>query len=92
MLDIRLIREQPDFVKAELGKCGIDPAEVDHILETDARRRSLQHELDDLRAQRTRESRELRKQVQCSTTELIHDWMTDSNRRPSDPQVCKLML
>jgi seryl-tRNA synthetase len=61
MLDIRLIREQPDFVKAELGKCGIDPAEVDQILETDARRRRLQHELDDLRAQRTRESRELGK-------------------------------
>src|SRR6202790_3209203 len=61
MLDIRLIRERPDFVKAELGKCGVDPAEVDHILETDARRRSLQHELDDLRARRTRESRELGK-------------------------------
>jgi seryl-tRNA synthetase len=61
MLDIRLIREQPDFVKAELGKCGVDPAEVDQILETDARRRRLQHELDDLRAQRTRESRELGK-------------------------------
>jgi seryl-tRNA synthetase len=61
MLDIRLIRDQPDFVKAELGKCGVDPAEVDQILETDARRRRLQHELDDLRAQRTRESRELGK-------------------------------
>ena len=55
MLDIRFIREKPDFVKAELAKCGVDPAEVDQILETDARRRRLQHELDDLRAQRTRE-------------------------------------
>jgi len=61
MLDIRLISEKPDFVKAELAKCGVDPAEVDLILETDARRRRLQHELDDLRAQRTRESRELGK-------------------------------
>ena len=61
MLDIRLIREKPDFVKAELAKCGVDPAEVDAILETDARRRRLQHELDELRAQRTRESRELGK-------------------------------
>ena len=61
MLDIRLIREKPDFVKAELAKCGVDPAEIDQILETDARRRRLQHELDDLRAQRTRESRELGK-------------------------------
>ena len=29
MLDIRLIREKPDFVKAELARCGVDPAEVD---------------------------------------------------------------
>ncbi|HEY2524117.1 MAG TPA: serine--tRNA ligase [Candidatus Binataceae bacterium] len=61
MLDIRLIREKPDFVKAELAKCGVDPAEIDRMLETDARRRRLQHELDELRAQRTRESRELGK-------------------------------
>lgn len=61
MLDIRLIREQPDHVKAELGKCGVDPAELDRILETDARRRRLQHELDEMRARRTRESRELGK-------------------------------
>jgi seryl-tRNA synthetase len=61
MLDIRLIREKPDFAKAELAKCGVDPAEIDRILETDARRRRLQHELDELRAQRTRESRELGK-------------------------------
>jgi seryl-tRNA synthetase len=61
MLDIRIIREKPDFVKAELGKCGVDPAEIDIILETDARRRRLQHDLDELRARRTRESRELGK-------------------------------
>src|SRR5690348_8758205 len=61
MLDIRLIREQPDLVKSELAKCAVDPAEVDRILEIDARRRRLQHEVDDLRAQRTRESRELGK-------------------------------
>jgi len=61
MLDIKLIREQPDLVKSELAKCAVDPAEVDRILEIDARRRRLQHEVDDLRAQRTRESRELGK-------------------------------
>ena len=44
-----------------MAKGGVDPAEVDRILETDARRRRLQHELDDMRAQRTRESKELGK-------------------------------
>src|SRR6516225_9276541 len=61
MLDIRLIREQPDFVKRELAKTGVAPSEVDHVLDIDARRRRLQHELDELRARRTRESKELGK-------------------------------
>ena len=59
MLDIRLIREQTAFVKAELGKAGVDPAEIDRVVETDAERRRLQRELDELRARRTRESKEL---------------------------------
>ncbi len=61
MLDIRLIRERPDFVKAELVKTGVDPAEIDRVIAVDADRRRLQHELDELRARRTRESRELGK-------------------------------
>jgi len=61
MLDIRLIREQTDFVKAELAKVGVDPAEIERVIEADARRRRLQHDLDDLRAGRTRESKELGK-------------------------------
>jgi len=61
MLDIRLIREQPDFVKRELAKTGVAPAEVDRVLDIDTRRRRLQHELDELRARRTRESKELGK-------------------------------
>ena len=35
MLDIKLIRERPDFVKAELAKRGVEPAEVDRLLEVD---------------------------------------------------------
>jgi seryl-tRNA synthetase len=61
MLDIRLVREQPDFVKREFAKTGVAPAEVDRVLDLDARRRRLQHELDELRARRTRESKELGK-------------------------------
>jgi seryl-tRNA synthetase len=59
MLDIRLIREQTEMVKAELGKAGVAGEEIDRIVECDAERRKLQRELDELRAQRTRESKEL---------------------------------
>jgi seryl-tRNA synthetase len=59
MLDIKLIRDQADFVKTELAKAGVNPAEIDRVVECDAERRRLQHELDETRARRTRESKEL---------------------------------
>ena len=59
MLDIKLIREQPDFVKAELAKVGVEGDGLESVLKTDARRRKLQFELDELRARRARESKEL---------------------------------
>jgi seryl-tRNA synthetase len=59
MLDIRLIREQTALVKAELGKAGVDEAEIDRVVECDAERRRLHRELDEMRARRTRESKEL---------------------------------
>ncbi len=61
MLDIRLIRENPDQIKVELKKVGFPAEDVDQLLASDARRRKLQHNLDELRATRTRESRELGK-------------------------------
>ena len=61
MLDIKLIRERPDFVKGELAKRGVDPAEVDRLLEADQRRRKLQGEVDQLRADRKRRAREVGK-------------------------------
>jgi len=61
MLDIRLIRERPEFVKGELGKLGADAGEVDRLLEVDALRRGLQHDLDEMRSRRTGESRQLGK-------------------------------
>jgi seryl-tRNA synthetase len=59
MLDIKLIRERPDFVKTELSKAGVDVADIEAVLACDAERRRLQFELDELRAQRTRQSKEL---------------------------------
>ncbi|HUY26290.1 MAG TPA: serine--tRNA ligase [Candidatus Binataceae bacterium] len=59
MLDIKLIRERPEFIAAELAKVGVEAAEIQRVLEADARRRKLQFELDELRAQRARESKEL---------------------------------
>src|SRR5262245_57700545 len=90
MLDIRLIREQPDFVKGELAKTGVAPAEVDRVLDTDARRRKLQHQVDELRARRTRESKELgraspeEREKKRAEMRALGDKITASDRELTD--------
>src|SRR5262249_41000870 len=61
MLDIKLIREQPGFVKAELEKVGFPGHEIDMLLELDRRRRTLIHETESLKAHRSARSQEIRK-------------------------------
>src|SRR5256885_7179661 len=53
MLDIRLIRAEPERVKAELAKVGFPAAEVDALLDADRRRGEAIHALETLRAERT---------------------------------------
>src|SRR5262245_28532775 len=60
MLDIRLIRTEPDRVKAELAKVGFPAAEVDGLLEVDRRRREALHAVEQLRAERTAASKAIR--------------------------------
>ncbi len=52
MLDINLIREQPDLVRKALRDRQMDPAPVDAILNLDKRRRSLLSEVEALKAER----------------------------------------
>ena len=57
MLDIRLIREQPDAVKASLRTVGVEPAEIDALLALDAERRAAIHEVESKKAERGAASR-----------------------------------
>jgi seryl-tRNA synthetase len=50
MIDIRLVREEPDAVKAALARKGVDPDDVDRAAALDARRRDLTRRRDDIRA------------------------------------------
>ena len=61
MLDIRLIRERSDFVKAELAKVGFEAAAIDAITTTDVRRRQLIQEVETLRANRSESSKTIGK-------------------------------
>jgi seryl-tRNA synthetase len=60
MLDIRLIREQPEFVKERLATRGGDDARmIDELLEVDTRRRTAETALQHLNADRKRLSKEI---------------------------------
>ena len=59
MLDINLIREQPDLVRKALSDRQMDPAPVERILELDARRRGLLTEVEALKAERNAGSKEI---------------------------------
>src|SRR5262245_28693038 len=53
MLDIRLIREQPDFVKSRLAtRGGDDQLRIDEVLAVDAERRKLETALQQCNADR----------------------------------------
>ena len=60
MLDIRLIREQPDFVRERLGtRGGGDQTRLDELLALDEQRRKWLGEVEGLKAQRNRVSKEI---------------------------------
>ena len=60
MLDIKLIRDNPDLIRQALDKRG-DSAPLDGIINLDERRRQLLHEVETLRAQRNEVSKQLSK-------------------------------
>lgn len=61
MLDINLIRENPELVRQALRKRQMDPSPIDTILELDKQRRELIQKSESLKAERNRVSKEIGK-------------------------------
>ena len=60
MLDIRIVREQPDFVKSRLAlRCSGDEEKIDELLRVDAERRKAETALQTLNAERKKLSKEI---------------------------------
>ena len=60
MLDIRIVREQPDFVKSRLAlRCSGDEEKIDELLRVDAERRKAEAALQALNAERKKLSKEI---------------------------------
>lgn len=61
MLDVKLLRENPEWVKQQLARTGIDGASVDVALAFDEQRRTLLQEVETLKARRNAGSKEVSK-------------------------------
>src|SRR5688572_4997215 len=60
MLDIRLVREQPDFVKSRLEtRAAGDEARIDELLAVDGERRKTETALQQLQAERNQLSKQI---------------------------------
>ncbi len=59
MLDINLLRENPELVKENQKRLGQEPEEIDKILEADEKWRKLKYQADSLRAERNKISQQI---------------------------------
>jgi seryl-tRNA synthetase len=69
MLDLNLIREQPDLVRQALKNRQMDPSPVDEILQLDEKRRALLVEVEKLKAERNAVSKEIGKMKDAAERE-----------------------
>jgi seryl-tRNA synthetase len=101
MLDIRLVREKPDFVRERLAtRGGGDEAKIDEVLRVDAERRKMDTALQQLNADRKRLSKEIggKKSRSEPTDELeqrvrqIGDQIADVNSRTTAAETAQTNL
>lgn len=59
MIDLQLVRQNPEFVKTALAKRGIDPSEIDQLVGYDAQKRSLTQEIEQLQFERNQASKKI---------------------------------
>jgi len=69
MLDLNLIREQPDLIRQALRNRQMDPSPVDAILQLDEKRRALLVEVETLKAERNAVSKEIGKMKEAAQRE-----------------------
>lgn len=83
MIDLKMIREHPDEVKAALAKLHSD-APIDEILDLDIRRRDILQELEALRHKRRETSKEIGRMKDQDARQTLIDEMQSVNGRISE--------
>ena len=92
MLDIRLLREQPDVVKATLAKAGVAASAVDAVLAFDEKRRGVLAEVERLKALRNTVSKEIStlKDADIRNTKIAEMRVVGDQISTLDKQVAEL--
>jgi len=95
MLDIKLIREQPDLVRSGIVKKGFNPKLIDSVLELDEKKRQLMFKAETLRADRNKltkdniaEGKKIKEELKLIEPELSQidkDLQEALNRIPNLP-------
>ena len=100
MLDINLIRENPDIVREALRKRQADPDPVDQVLKLDEERRRLIQQVELLKAERNKVSKEIgtmkdqsARQEKIDTMRVVGEQIDalDQNLRQIEEQLDRLM-
>lgn len=92
MLDIRLLREQPDVVKATLAKAGVEASAIDAVLVFDEKRRGVLAEVERLKALRNTVSKEIStlKDADVRNTKIAEMRVVGDQISALDKQVAEL--
>jgi seryl-tRNA synthetase len=83
VIDIRKAREDPDAVKSALGRRGVDPADIDLLLDADGRARNAVGRRDELRARVKDLSRQVAEARRAGDDGLVVR-LSDESRSLSD--------
>jgi len=91
MLDLKLIRDNPDLVRAGVRKKHRDVAIVDRVLDVDRRRRELVQEVERLRAEQNKASAEITRLAGEARERRIADMREVSTRiKTLEPELKRL--
>ncbi|HYM70491.1 MAG TPA: serine--tRNA ligase [bacterium] len=73
MIDLKLLRDQPDLFRASMQKRGLDPSVIDEVLALDRRRREILARVEGLRAGQKRASDEIRRLTGSERTARLEE-------------------
>jgi seryl-tRNA synthetase len=84
MLDIKLLRENPDIVRESQKKRGMPEKEVDWVLELDKKWRGLKFEVDNLKSKRNKISQEINQAKKEKNESKAKDLIKQAQKIPKE--------